>query len=379
MATVNKEEAGLMRVLKKRWLHWLRMTSLLAAAALLLTACGRADLSPLNPQGEVAKEQLNIMKISISIMILVVAVVFAIAIYVLIRYRRRPGNDGIPVQVEGNHKLEIVWTVIPLLLLVILGVPTVQTVFAQAKDYSKDEDAIIINVTAHQYWWKFEYPDEGIVTAQEMVVPKNRTIVIEAKTADVLHSFWVPALAGKIDTNPAGNVNRMYFKTPDKTGIFLGKCAELCGPAHALMDFKVKVVDEQSYANWLSAMKAPAVLPEDPAIAEAFEKKCLSCHAVGDKGVPVYPNLTGMGDRETVAGILVNTDNPKYKNEGSVYDNLYRWLKNPQEVKPGNLMPTVELTEEELQGIARYLADYKLNYESEELRNNDATSDKEER
>jgi len=171
----------------------------------------------------------------------------------------------------------------------------------------------------------------------------------------------------------------MYIKTPDKTGIFLGKCAELCGPAHALMDFKVKVVDEESYANWISAMKAPAKLPEDPAIAEVFEKKCLSCHAVGDKGVPVYPDLTGIGDRETVAGILVNTDNPKYKHEGTVYDNLYRWIKNPQEVKPGNLMPTVELTEEELQGIARYLADYKLHYESEELRNNDATSDKEER
>jgi cytochrome c oxidase subunit 2 len=379
MATVNTEEAGLISVLKKRWLHWLRLTSLLAGAALLLSGCGRADLSPLNPQGSVAKEQLNIMKISISIMILVVAVVFVIAIFVLFRYRRRPGNDGIPVQVEGNHKLEIVWTVIPLILLVILGVPTVQTVFAQAQDYSKDENAVIVKVTAHQYWWEFEYPEEGIVTAQEMVVPKNSRIVIEAKTADVLHSFWVPALAGKIDTNPAGNVNRMFFDTPDKTGIFLGKCAELCGPSHALMDFKVKVVDAQSYANWLSAMKAPAVMPEDPAIAETFEKKCLSCHAVGELGTQVYPNLTGIGDRESVAGILINTDNPKYKNEGSVYDNLYRWLKDPQKVKPGNLMPTVELTEEELQGIARYLADYKLNYESEELRNNDATSDKEER
>jgi len=371
--------SGVDLCMKKRWLKWLRLTSLLSGAAMLLSACGRADLSPLNPQGAVAKEQLNIMKISISIMLLVVVVVFAIAVYVLIRFRRRPGNDGIPVQVEGNHKLEIVWTVIPLILLVILGVPTVQTVFAQAQDHSKAENAVIVKVTAHQYWWEFEYPEEGIVTAQELVVPVDSRIVIEAKTADVLHSFWIPALAGKIDTNPAGNVNRMFFDTPDKTGIFLGKCAELCGPSHALMDFKVKVVDDESYANWLAAMKAPAVLPEDPAIADAFQKKCLSCHAVGELGGPVYPNLTGIGDRETVAGILVNTDNPQYWNEGSVYENIYRWLEDPQKIKPGNAMPKVELTQEELEGISRYLADYKLNYESEELKNNDATSDKEER
>ena len=144
------------------------------------------------------------------------------------------------------------------------------------------------------------------------------------------------------------------------------------------MDFKVKVVDEASFENWIGAMKAPAVLPEDPAVAEAFENKCLSCHAVGELGGPAFPNLTGIGDRETVAGILVNTDNPKYENEGSVYENLYKWIKDPQAIKPGNGMPQVELTEQELEGISRYLADYKLNYESEELRNNDATTDSEE-
>lgn len=364
--------------MKKRWQYWLRLTPLLAGIVLLLSACGRADLSALNPQGAVAKEQLDIMKISISIMLLVVFVVFALAIYVLIRFRRRPGNDKIPVQVEGNHKLEIIWTTIPIILLIILGVPTVQTVFAQAQDHSKDENAIIVNVTAYQYWWEFEYPNEGIVTAQELVVPTDSRVVLEVKTGDVLHSFWVPALAGKIDANPSGNINRIYIDTPSKSGIFHGKCAELCGPAHALMDFKVKVVDPTSYSNWLAAMKAPAVLPEDPVVREAFEKKCLSCHAVGDVGGPLYPNLTGIGDRESVAGILINTDNPKYKNEGSVYENLYRWLEDPQKIKPGNLMPTIELTQEELEGISRYLADYKLNFETEEMRMNDATSDKEE-
>ncbi|XEC94102.1 cytochrome c oxidase subunit II [Paenibacillus tarimensis] len=344
-----------------RWRVVKRLLPLLGAMALLLSACGREDLSTLNPQGPVAEEQFGLMKLSISIMIFVVAVVFAIAIYVLIRFRRRPGDNKIPVQVEGNHKLEIIWTVIPLLLLVVLGVPTVKSVFGLAQDYSKDETAVQIKVTAHQYWWEFEYPQHGVKTAQEMIIPTNAVISIEAKTADVLHSFWIPSLAGKIDTNPGGNVNRMYFEAP-KPGVYLGKCAELCGPSHAYMDFKVKAVDEASFNRWVAAMKAPAAMPEDPAIAEKFASECLTCHAVGDRGGLLYPNLTGMGDREAVAGFLVNTDDPKYANEGTVYDNLVRWISDPQEVKPGNQMPKVDLTEQEIEAIAQYLADQKLDY-----------------
>ena len=106
---------------------------LLAGMVLLLSACGRADLSTLRPQGPVAEEQFGLMKLTIGIMVLVVIVVFAIAVYVIIRFRRRPGDKTIPVQVEGNHKLEIIWTVIPIILLVILGVPTVKTVLVLRK------------------------------------------------------------------------------------------------------------------------------------------------------------------------------------------------------------------------------------------------------
>src|SRR5690606_31766278 len=159
----------------KRW-QLLKRLMPLAVIVLLLSACGRADLSALNPQGAVAQEQFDLMKLSIIIMSLVVVVVFAIAIYVLFRFRRRKGDNTIPVQVEGNHKLEIIWTVIPLILLVILGVPTVQSVFALAQDHSKDENALVVKVTAHQYWWEFEYPNQGIVTAQELVVPTGTRI-----------------------------------------------------------------------------------------------------------------------------------------------------------------------------------------------------------
>ncbi|WP_020619760.1 cytochrome c oxidase subunit II [Paenibacillus daejeonensis] len=347
----------------KRWPVVTRLLPLLAGLALLLSACGREDLSALRPQGPVAREQFGLMQLSISIMVIVVVVVFALAIYVLIRFRRRKGDDTIPVQVEGNHKLEIIWTVIPLMLLVVLGVPTIQSVFGLAKDYSQDENAIQVKVTAHQYWWEFEYPQYGITTAQDLVIPEGKIISIEAQTADVIHSFWIPSLAGKIDTNPAGNVNRMFFQA-DRTGVFLGKCAELCGPSHANMDFKVKAVDEASFQRWTTAMAAPAVLPEDPAVAELLASQCLTCHAIGDQGISLYPDLTGIGSRESVAGILVNVPEgeAEYTNEGTVYENLKRWLTDTEAVKPGNQMGQMDLTEEEIDALASYLAEQKLEY-----------------
>ncbi|AZN39736.1 cytochrome c oxidase subunit II [Paenibacillus albus] len=344
-----------------RWHVLKRLMPLLVGMVLLLSACGRADLSTLRPQGPVAEEQFGLMKLTIMIMVLVVLVVFAIAVYVIIRFRRRPGDKTIPVQVEGNHKLEIIWTVIPIVLLIILGVPTVKSVFGLAKDYTHDPKAIQVHVTAHQYWWEFEYPNLGVKTAQELIIPNDAVISVEAKTADVLHSFWIPSLAGKTDTNPGGNVNTMYFEAP-KTGVYLGKCAELCGPSHSLMDFKVKVVDRASFDRWVAAMKNPVQLPDDQQVADLLNKQCLSCHAIGDKGVQLYPNLTGIGSRQAVAGILVNTDKPEYKNEGSVEDNLKRWIKDPQAVKPGTLMPKVDLTDDQINSIAKYLAGLKLEY-----------------
>ncbi|MUT65337.1 cytochrome c oxidase subunit II [Paenibacillus sp. NEAU-GSW1] len=345
-----------------RWQLFKRLAPLLALMVLVLSACGRSDLSTLNPQGPVAEEQFGLMKLAISIMLIVIVVVFAISFYVIIRFRRRPGDKTIPKQVEGSHKLEIIWTVIPIILLVILGVPTVQSVFSLSKDYTKDPEAVKVIVTSHQYWWEFEYPELGIKTAQELIIPTGKTISIEAKSADVLHSFWIPSLAGKIDTNPGANVNVMHFSAPNE-GVYLGKCAELCGPSHGLMDFKVKSVDESSFDRWVAALQEPVALPSDPAVKEAFVSKCLTCHAVGDQGGPAFPNLTGIGSRQTVGGILVNTDDPKYKNEGSTEENLHRWIEDPQAVKPGNLMPTVELTEQELDGIAKYLSELTLDYE----------------
>ncbi|WMT41560.1 cytochrome c oxidase subunit II [Paenibacillus sp. D2_2] len=323
-------------------------------------------MSALRPQGPVAEDQLGLIKLAISIMVGVMIIVFGIAAYVLIKFRRKPGQTDVPKQVEGNLKLEIIWTAIPLVLVMILGVATVQKVFAIGEDYSKDKNAVKVKVTSHLFWWEFNYPDYGVTTAQDLIIPTGKKIALELKTADVLHSFWVPSLAGKTDTNTDGTVNKAWIEA-SKEGVYLGKCAELCGPSHGLMEFKVKAVSDDSFKKWIESMKAPAVLPADPAVAEVFKSQCLTCHAVGDQGGPLAPNLTGIGSRETVASILLNeegTGNPVGRKP--IKDNLVEWLKDPQAVKPGNKMPAPKeglgLTDDQIEAIAQYLADYKLSY-----------------
>jgi len=317
---------------------------LIAMMALLLTGCGDESLSALKPKGPVAQEQLFLVMLSLGIMIFVFVVVMAIYIYVLIRYRKRKGQDGIPKQVEGNHKLEIVWTVIPIILLLILAVPTVTLTFKQAEDYRDKENALHVKVTAHQYWWQFEYPDLGIVTAQDLVIPEGKYIAFDVIASDVNHSFWIPTLGGKLDANVG--INNTFYLRADETGILKGKCAELCGASHALMDFKVNVMSEEDFNNWVAKMTAPpAAVPAEAQRGEQiFKDNCLSCHAVSGNGLSFGPNLNGFASRETIAGILEFTD-----------ENLKAWIKNPQEVKPGNKMPALPLSDEDIDELVKYL------------------------
>ncbi|MBT2292442.1 cytochrome c oxidase subunit II [Paenibacillus albidus] len=346
----------------KTWQAVKRLLPMTAVSGLLLilAGCGREDLSVLRPQGPEAETSYGLMKLSITIMIVVLLIVFSIAAYVMVRFRRKPGQNEIPEQVEGSFKLEVLWTVIPLILVVVLAVPTVKAVFAAGDDHANDANAVKVKVTGHQYWWEFEYSDYDVKTAQDLVIPTGKDIAFELTTADVLHSFWVPSLAGKIDTNPAGTINRFSFSAPNE-GVYRGKCAELCGPSHGFMEFKVKAVNDQEFEKWIASMKAPAVLPEDTALAEKFKSQCLTCHAVGGQGVALGPDLTAVGSRESIAGILLNDDT---REDGApVEENLKTWLHDPQSVKPGNLMPSPKdlgLSDAEIDGIAEYLANYKL-------------------
>jgi len=329
----------------KSWQTW-RQLILFALLTLVLSGCGIQELSALRPQGPVAEMQFDLMKLSFSIMIGVFVVVMLIFTYVLIRYRKRPGQEGIPKQVEGSHTLEILWTVIPFLLLIVLAVPTVTTGFTLHKEYD-NKQALQVKVIAHQFWWEFEYPDLGVATSQDLVLPAGKKVQFDVTSADVMHAFWIPALGGKIDTNP-GLDNKIWLQA-DKPGIYYGKCAELCGASHALMDFKVEVLPQDEFDAWAKKMKTVQSQPASASAAaqgqEIFKKSCLGCHAVGGEGGKLGPNLTNFADRMRVAGILEN--NP---------ENLAKWLKDPQQVKPGNNMPNLNLSDDQVKALVEYMS-----------------------
>lgn len=348
-----------------------RLLSLFTLMALVLSGCGEPFLSTLRPAGEVAQSQYELMLLSTAIMVGVIAVVTIIFIYVIMKFRRKNDNE-IPKQVEGSHKLEILWTVIPILLLLILAVPTVAATFKLAdvspmekKNAEGKTDALVINVRANLYWWEFEYPNEEIVTSQDLVVPTDEKVYFNLKASDVKHSFWIPAVGGKMDTN-TDNVNKFWLEFDSKGadeagGLFYGKCAELCGPSHALMDFKVKALPRAEFDQWVAEMKeVKEPVKAETATAqqgqEIFNNSCIGCHAVtpantSPEAARVGPNLTNFGDRSRVAGILDMSE-----------ENVKKWLEDPEAYKPGNKMTGKypDLSPEELDALTEYLMGLKV-------------------
>lgn len=336
------------------WQHVWRMVPALLLLTLVLAGCGDPYLSAINPQAPVAQEQYDLLLFVGALMTIIIVVVAVLFIIVLIRFRERPGQTGYPKQVEGSLKLEIIWTAIPLLILAVIAVPTVTMTFSLAEDYSDDPNTINVKVTAYQYWWEFEYTDLGIHTAQELVLPTNQRVFFELTSKDVIHSFWVPALGGKIDTNP-GLINTMYLETSDVTGVFKGKCAELCGESHALMDFKVVVVEPEEFEAWVNGMTNAVDEPSTDLAQRGREvyqeQSCFACHAIAGEGGMTAPNLTGFAEREMVGGILELN-----------HENVKRWVTNPEDVKPGSQMPSyAHLSDEDMNALVEYLMDLKLN------------------
>lgn len=247
----------------KKW----RLFSLLAALTVFLAGCGQEGLSTLLPAGQVGKDQFKLLMLSSGIMLLVILVVVIIYVVAIVRFRRsKLGEDFVPKEVEGSHTLELVWTIIPVLLVLLLAVPTVYYTYklsdvSAMNEVNEDGESenLVVDVTAKLYWWEFEYPNLGIVTAQELVVPTGEKVYFNLLAADVKHSFWIPAIGGKLDTN-VENVNKFYL-TFDKEskdvqdGVFYGKCAELCGPSHALMDFKVKSLPRAEFDKWAGSSR----------------------------------------------------------------------------------------------------------------------------
>jgi len=357
--------------MENRLQKW-RFIGLLSIVTLILAGCGEPFLSAMQPAGEVAKMQYDLIKLSTGIMVGVIIVVTVLFFIVVFRFRRKANDKKIPKQVEGSHTLELIWTIIPILLLIVLAVPTVSYTFQLADTKGIDQkiaegevrDAVVVNVRANQFWWEFEYPDYGVVTSQDLVVPTDERVYFNLTASDVKHSFWVPAAGGKIDTN-TDNVNQFFLtfdsdKAEEAGNLFYGKCAELCGEGHALMDFKVKTVSKDEFTTWIDDMKQAVEAPQvDGALAqqgeEIFMDSCISCHAVTTNSdtptaLRIAPNLANFGERELVAGIKENTS-----------ENVKAWIKDPQTIKPGNKMPGYgQFSDEELDALTEYLMQLKV-------------------
>lgn len=341
-----------------------KMLSLMTILLVFLAGCGQPELSTLIPAGEVGQEQFNIMMLSVAIMAIVVFTVTLLFTIAVIKSRRsKVGENFKPKQIAGNHTLEVIWTGIPIIFLVILSIPTVYLVFKQADvteaigpEGQINPEEVVVNVRAYQYWWEFEYPTEGVVTSQDLVVPTDTQVYFTLQGADVKHSFWIPAAGGKLDTNVDG-INHFYLifddeKAEDANRLFYGKCAELCGPSHALMDFKVKALPMDEYNQWLADMSTvdePMQASADDAVEgqEIFNNSCIACHSVTSTSSAggIGPNLTNFADRELIAGYLEHNE-----------ENLKDWIRDPEKYKPGNLMSgTYNLTDEEIEKVSAYL------------------------
>lgn len=215
-------------------------------------------------------------------------------------FRERPGRQA--VQLHGNSRLEVFWTLIPVIIVVVIAVPTFQSIVDTTAD--APDDSIQVVAVGHQWWFEFEYPELGVVTANELHILVGVPVNIELRSEDVIHSFWIPQLVGKVDMVPGHN-NRLWF-TPDETGVFLGQCAEFCGTSHANMRFRVFVDDQVGFDAWVASQAADAKPPEgDLAVAgqAVFSTRCVGCHTV--RGVSevgqIGPDLTHVASRETIA------------------------------------------------------------------------------
>ena len=340
----------------KKWLRWLATLTLIP----LLAACDfTGPQSALDPAGPVAQIQIDVFYWAYWLSWPVMIVVAGLLLFVIIRYRRR-SDDEMPVQSHGNPMMELIWTTIPVILVVLVAIPTVRSIFATQSYVEPTEDDIVVHVTGYQWWWKFEYPEEGIRTANELIVPAGKRVVLQLNSADVLHAFWVPRLAGKVDLIPNQD-NQLWFLA-DEPGDYPGQCAELCLGAHAYMRFKVIAVTEDEYADWVAGFQQPelATAPADPDESKGrqllAQKGCIGCHTVDNYaadlslGSTQYPSLTNYGLRTSVGANIAE----------ATLELLTEWIVDPQTMKPGNYMPTLWNADdpnryEEAEAIAKYL------------------------
>jgi cytochrome c oxidase subunit 2 len=340
---------------------------MLLGLALVLAACGESPQSAMDPAGRFAQGPHDLVIPVLLIALVVFILVQGLIIYSVIKFRTRADDDGsLPKQVHGNTRLEIVWTVIPALILAGIAVPTVQGIFEQMNE---PDEFMTVEVIGHRWWFEYYYPDHDIYTANELVIPAGTSVRLEMTAADparsadqgVLHSFWIPRLAGKQDLVP-GRTTFLNIEA-DEPGRYLGQCAEYCGLSHANMRARAVALSDADWQTWVDEQSTPATVPDEGSLeAEGRElfgdlgdrMACAACHQVWEEGArnpSVGPDLTHLMSREEFAGAVHDLD------EG----NLREWLRDPSAMKPMQYdvntigMPNLDLSEDEIDALVAYL------------------------
>ena len=329
----------------------------MAALFLLTGACSQGFQSTWDPAGPVAEKQLQLFNVLLWTMVAVFVLVEGALLYIVIRYRRRPGQPR-PPQIHGHTALEVTWTIIPTALILGLGIWSVFTLFELDQPPTDQGEILEVTVTGHQWYFEFEYPDadgngKRISTANDLRIPVDRPVSLILESDDVLHSFWVPKLAGKVDVVPTRENTLWLMADSDLIeqqlpATYYGQCAELCGVAHAQMRFRVTVMTEANYQTWAADYSPPpAITPRAQQGQTLFAIHCSLCHTVdgpeiesvakvrldqfltGEENAAVPgPNLTDLRTRQTLAAGITDL----------TIENLRAWIRNPQEIKPGNYM-----------------------------------------
>jgi len=347
---------------KSEWIGFAgRAMGILVLLLGILLAAGLCTASPrianpvpniFEPHSTPADSIYHLSRFVLIICALIFLVVFILLTYAIVKFRSTGAKDeGEPAQVYGSTQIELAWTVIPILIVVVLFLATARVIHA-IQDAPKPAAAVEVTAIGHQFWWEFRYPGLGVVTANELHIPVSdpahpTPTFVKLLSADTDHSFWVPQLAGKTDLIP-NHPNEMWME-PHRTGLFLGQCAQYCGTQHAKMLLRVSVDSQEEFAAWIRAQKQPA--NQDAKEIEGrriFETTaCVNCHAVGGTvGTGRFgPDLTHLMSRQTIAaGAADNTD-----------ANLRLWIQNPDAIKPGSLMPAMQLSNADKDALVSYL------------------------
>lgn len=327
-------------------------------AAIATSALGADPTNMFAPAGTPADSIFGLSMLVLGVTGAIFLIVSGILIYVLVRYRWRKSDGSSeqePHQIYGSNQIELSWTVIPVLIVVMLFLATTRVIYTTEHAH-KPSDALDVTVIGHQFWWEYSYPKLGIVTANELHVPVGDPshplpTYLTMSSADTDHSFWVPRLAGKTDVIP-NKVNTMWID-PQSPGLYLGQCAQYCGVQHAKMLIRVYADTPQEFAAWVAHQQQPAV--EDPRVAEGrdvfMHNACISCHSIrGTVATGRFgPDLTHLASRDTIAsGSVPNTP-----------ENLHRFIENPANLKPGVLMPPMHLNSHDLDAVTAYLTTLK--------------------